>query len=121
MKIPENTGKLYYSISEVAEMFDVTTSLIRYWEGEFPSLKPKKNRSGDRQFTKKDIDNIAQIYALVKEKGYTLDGARRALKSENKNSTAHYVPNLFTKQEVVEKLEKLRIQMKNLSHNLEEE
>lgn len=72
--------KLYYSISEVATMFDVNTSLIRFWEKEFNILKPKKNKKGNRLFTKEDIENLKLIYNLVKEKGYTLQGAKDKLK-----------------------------------------
>ncbi len=68
--------KLYYSIGEVARMFDVKTSLIRFWEKEFPILQPTKNDNGKRMFTKKDIENFQLIYHLVKEKGYTLQGAK---------------------------------------------
>ena len=78
--------KLYYSIGEVAEMFNVNTSLIRFWEKEFDVIKPKKNKKGNRFFTKQDIDNFQLIYHLVKEKGLTLQGARKKLK-ENKEDT----------------------------------
>lgn len=73
--------KLYYSISEVSKMFSVAPSLIRFWEGEFDTIKPKKSNNGNRQFTKSDIDQIRLIYHLVKEKGYTLAGAKDVLKS----------------------------------------
>jgi len=79
-------NKLYYSIGEVAKMFDVNVSLIRYWENEFSILKPKKNKKGNRLFTPKDIDNLHLIYHLVKEKRLTLEGAKMKLK-ENKDST----------------------------------
>lgn len=72
--------KLYYSIGEVAEMFGVSKSLIRFWETEFDTLKPRKNQKGNRLFTKKDIENLKVVYSLVKEKGFTLDGARKKLK-----------------------------------------
>lgn len=75
--------KLYYSIGEVADMFNVNTSLIRFWEKEFPTVKPKKNNKGNRLFTPKEIIKIQNIYQLVKEKGYTLDGAKKALKSKD--------------------------------------
>ena len=68
--------KKYYTIGEVAEELGVATSLIRFWEGEFDNIKPKKNRKGNRQFTKDDLQNVKLIYHLVKEKGYTLQGAR---------------------------------------------
>ena len=76
--------KLYYSIGEVARMFDVNTSLIRFWEKEFTVIKPKKNKKGNRMFTQKDVDNFHLIYHLVKEKGYTLKGAKESLALENK-------------------------------------
>jgi len=78
--------KLYYSIGEVAKAFDVNTSLIRYWEQEFPIIKPKKNKKGNRYFTPSDIENLKIIYLLVKEKGYTLDGARVALTTNSRIS-----------------------------------
>jgi DNA-binding transcriptional MerR regulator len=80
--------KLYYSIGEVAEMFNVKTSLIRFWEKEFDIIKPKKNKKGNRLFTKEDIDNFHIIYHLVKEKGMTLKGAKKKMK-ENREDTEH--------------------------------
>jgi DNA-binding transcriptional MerR regulator len=80
--------KLYYSIGEVAKMFNVNTSLIRFWEKEFDIIKPKKNKKGNRLFTQKDIDNFHIIYHLVKEKGMTLKGAKKKMK-ENKEDTEH--------------------------------
>lgn len=74
--------KRYYSIGEVADELGVATSLIRFWEGEFDIIKPKKNRKGNRQFTKTDIDNVKLIYHLVKERGYTLQGARDLIKND---------------------------------------
>jgi DNA-binding transcriptional MerR regulator len=75
--------KLYYSIGEVAEIFTVAPSLIRFWESEFDTIKPKKNRKGNRQFTREDIDNVRTIYHLVKEKGFTLQGAREMLRNDS--------------------------------------
>ncbi len=72
--------KLYYKIGEVAKAFNVNTSLIRFWEKEFKILKPKKNKHGNRVYTKKDIEKLNQIYFLLKEKGYTIEGARQKLK-----------------------------------------
>ncbi|GIV36003.1 MAG: transcriptional regulator [Cyclobacteriaceae bacterium] len=74
--------KLYYSIGEVAEIFNVAPSLIRFWESEFDIIKPKKNRKGNRQFTREDIENVRIIYHLVKEKGFTLQGAKEMLKND---------------------------------------
>ncbi len=78
--------KLFYTIGEVAEMFDVNTSLIRFWEKEFDIIKPKRNKKGNRLFTKQDVENFYIIYHLVKERGLTLDGARKKMK-ENKDDT----------------------------------
>lgn len=74
--------KLYYSMSEVAEMFDVNQSLIRYWESKFDCLRPKKNKKGNRMFRPEDIEHFKMIYHLVKECGMTLDGAKRAMKQQ---------------------------------------
>lgn len=78
--------KLYYTIGEVAAMFNVNASLIRYWEKKFAVIKPKKNKKGNRFFTKTDIENFHIIYHLVKERGLTLKGAKLKLK-ENKEDT----------------------------------
>lgn len=102
--------KLYYTIGEVAEMFNVNTSLIRYWEKEFTVLKPKKNKKGNRLFTQKDIDNLHLIYHLVKEKGMTLSGAKLKLK-ENKTDTV----NNF---EVIKILKELKEQLNEIKDNL---
>jgi DNA-binding transcriptional MerR regulator len=75
--------KIYYSIGEVSDMFNVAPSLIRFWESEFEMIQPKKNRKGNRQFTKEDINQVKLIYHLVKEKGFTLQGAKEMLKSDS--------------------------------------
>ena len=82
--------KLYYSIGEVADMFGVNVSLLRFWEKEFDILKPKKNKKGNRMFKVKDLDNLKIIYHLVKERGYTLEGAKKKLK-ENKEDTINNI------------------------------
>ena len=74
--------KRYYRIGEVAKAFNVNASLIRFWDKEFDAIKPKKNNKGNRLFTQEDIKSIQMIYHLVKEKGFTLDGARKKLKSK---------------------------------------
>lgn len=108
MKITKELTKLYYSIGEVSEMFGVTNSLVRYWETEFTHLRPKKNRRGDRQFTVKDIHVIERIFTLVKERGFTLDGAKKEMKSKN---DLDYIDH---KQQVVNKLEGIKSKMKGL-------
>jgi len=77
-------SKLYYSIGEVSKMFNVNSSLIRFWEKEFKQLAPKKTESGKRKFTQKDIETIHEIYHLVKEKGFTLAGAKEHMKGNKK-------------------------------------
>jgi DNA-binding transcriptional MerR regulator len=99
----EETEKLYYSIGEVAEMFKVNTSLIRFWEKEFDIIKPQKNKKGNRLFTKKDIANFRVIYHLVKDKGYTLQGAKEHLKGSK------IAPETINKNaEAIEALKKLK-------------
>lgn len=92
--------KLYYSIGEVAEMFKVSKSLIRFWEGEFDFLRPHKNSKGDRRFTKQNIEQFRMIYLLVKERGFTLDGAKKEIK-QNKE-------RIQMRAKVLSSLKKLR-------------
>ena len=96
----EKLTKLYYSIGEVADMFDVSASLIRYWESEFNYLRPQKNSKGDRRFTKQNVDQLNLIYHLVKVKGYTLDGAKRELKEIRRKQQQ--------KQKLLKKLKDIR-------------
>ena len=92
--------KLYYSISEVAAMFDVNESLLRCWEKEFPQLNPKKGGRGIRQYRKEDIETVKLIYHLVKERGMTLPGARQRMK-DNKETTLRNF-------EIVDRLKSIR-------------
>jgi len=98
--------KLYYSIGEVSEAFNVNASLIRFWEKEFEILKPKKNSKGTRRYSSIDIEKLHTIHHLVKEKGYTLDGAKEQLKILNKNF------------EVIKKLEKVKSKLINIRNEL---
>ena len=100
--------KLYYTIGEVADLFSVNTSLIRFWEKEFPFIKPKKNKKGNRLFTPKEIVKIDRIYRLVKEKGYTLEGARKALKNENSTAVGSAAEPLKDHSALISRLEALR-------------
>jgi DNA-binding transcriptional MerR regulator len=79
----DSSGKLYYGIKEVAEMFKINASKLRFYEKEFPTLQPKKNRSGDRVYTQADIDHLKEIFELTQEKGFTLPGAREYLKKRD--------------------------------------
>lgn len=96
----EKPTKLYYSIGEVAEMFEVNASLVRFWEKEFDVLKPKKNKKGNRLFTQEDLKNLKIIYHLVKVKGYTLQGAKDQLKNNK--------VKISNESEVVDKLNNIR-------------
>ena len=82
--------KRYYSIGEVASKFDVNPSLIRFWEQEFKILQPKKNSKGNRKFTKKDIENFNKIYFLLREKGYTIQGAKDYIKNDKSSNCLLY-------------------------------
>jgi DNA-binding transcriptional MerR regulator len=99
--------KLYYSIGEVASMFNVNTSLIRFWEKEFDIIKPKKNKKGNRLFTQKDIDNFHIIYHLVKERGMTLKGTKKKMK-ENKEDTEHNFEIVKSLEDIKEMLIEVR-------------
>ncbi len=102
--------KLYYSIGEVAKAFDVNQSLIRFWDKEFDILKPKKNAKGNRMFTPEDIKNLKLIYHLVKERGFTLEGAKIHLK-QNQQKT-------LDKFEIITKLESVKAELLTLKNNL---
>ena len=104
VKPPE---KLFYTIGEAAKIFDVNVSLIRFWEKEFDILKPKKNKKGNRLFTKKDLGNLNIIYHLVKERKFTLEGAKTKLK-ENKKDTIDNVEIINRLKEIRRFLVKLR-------------
>jgi len=102
--------KMYYGIGEVAKAFDVNTSLIRFWEKEFDVLKPKKNAKGNRKFTQVDIKNLELIYHLVKERGFTLEGAKIHLK-ENKKKT-------LDQFEIIRKLELVKAELIKIKEQL---
>jgi len=102
--------KVYYTIGEVAELFEVNTSLIRYWEKEFDILKPAKNKKGNRLFTQQDIDNLRIIYHLVKERGFTLQGARDKLR-ENKEDVVNKVATIAALNRVKEYLLEIKAQL----------
>ena len=102
--------KLYYSIGEVADIFHVNTSLIRYWEKEFDIIKPKKNKKGNRLFTQSDIDNFHIIYHLVKERGMTLKGAQKKMK-DNRDEEEHNF-------EIVKSLEQIKLMLLDVRETL---
>jgi DNA-binding transcriptional MerR regulator len=102
--------KLYYGIGEVAKAFDVNTSLLRFWEKEFDVLQPKKNAKGNRKFTPADIKNIELIFHLVKERGFTLEGAKIHLKEGKKETLSNF--------DIIRKLEGVKAQLLELKSNL---
>ncbi|KQC31124.1 MerR family transcriptional regulator [Flagellimonas eckloniae] len=102
--------KRYYGIGEVAKAFGVNTSLIRFWEREFDVLQPKKNAKGNRKFTPQDITNLQLIYHLVKERGFTLEGAKTHLKEEKQKTLSTF--------EVVQKLQKVRAELLKIKEQL---
>ncbi|NNE33251.1 MAG: MerR family transcriptional regulator [Winogradskyella sp.] len=102
--------KRYYAIGEVAKAFKVNTSLIRFWEKEFDVIKPKKNAKGNRKFTPEDIKNLKFIYHLVKERGFTLEGAKTHLKEERKQA--------LEKFEIIDKLEDIKVQLVKIKNQL---
>lgn len=106
----ELPDKLYYSIGEVAKAFGVNASLIRFWEKEFDILKPKKNKKGNRYFTPEDIANLKLIYHLVKERGYTLEGAKTILQ-ENKS--------IKEEVELITRMEFIRSELLKLKESLD--
>ncbi len=103
--------KIFFSIGEVAAMIGENASLIRYWENQFDALKPKKNKKGNRLFSKNDIDLIKLIHYLVKERGLTLKGAQQKLK-ENRDET---IQNF----EIVKRLQSVRDQLIEIGDNLD--
>jgi DNA-binding transcriptional MerR regulator len=107
IELPE---KRYYGIGEVAKAFNVNTSLIRFWEKEFDVIKPKKNAKGNRKFTPEDIKNLKFIYHLVKERGFTLEGAKTHLKEEKKQALETF--------EIIEKLENIKAQLTKIKTQL---
>ena len=104
---PNKDLKMYYSIGEVAKMFNVNESLLRYWEKEFPIISPRKAGGNIRQYRKEDIENIRLVYHLVKEKGMTLQGAKQRLKA-NKETTVQTAEIVGRLKSIREELVKLR-------------
>jgi DNA-binding transcriptional MerR regulator len=102
--------KRYYKIGEVSKAFGVNTSLVRFWEQEFEILKPKKNNKGNRLFTGADLQNLKLIYHLVKEKGFTLDGAKKRMKSNPKAVIGNH--------KIISHLENIKQELINIKNQL---
>jgi len=106
--LPEN--KRYYTMGEIASAFKVNQSLIRFWDKEFDVLKPKKNAKGNRMFTPEDVKNLQRIYHLVKERGFTLEGAKTHLKQGQQKTTDSF--------EIINKLETIKAQLLQIKNEL---
>ena len=104
--------KLFYSMGEVSEMFDVNPSLLRYWEEQFPALRPKRNKKGNRHYSPADIELIKVLYHLIKERGMTLDGARKALRHERKAG------EVVRNAELLERLQHIRALLEEVREDL---
>ncbi len=105
--------KRYYSISEVAQMFEMNISKLRFWEEQFPTLEPRRDRSGDRKYTPDDIKLLQEIVELVDGQGYTIEGAKKALENKKKKKNAN--------QGVIDRLVEVKSFMEYLRDSLEEE
>jgi DNA-binding transcriptional MerR regulator len=110
MYVELSKDKLYYGIGEVAKAFDVNASLIRFWDSEFDILKPKKNAKGNRMFTPEDVVNLKLIYHLLKERGFTIEGAKTHLKEGQKKTLDKY--------DIISKLEAVKMQLTNIKNEL---
>lgn len=108
----ENLTKRYYSISEVAQMFDVNISKLRFWEEQFPSLNPKRDKAGDRKYTPDDISHLEEIVHLIDVDGYTIEGAKKALEKHRRNK--------IESKKIIESLTRLKGFMIELRDSLEE-
>ena len=110
MHIELSPDKRYFSIGELAKAFGVNASLIRFWDKEFDILKPKKNAKGNRMFTPEDVKNLQLIYHLVKERGFTLEGAKTHLKEGQKKT--------LDKFDIITKLETIKNQLTEIKNHL---
>jgi len=105
-------NKLYYSIGEVAAMFGVSNSLLRYWETEFETIRPTKNKRGDRRYSEKDIEEISRVYVLVKNMGYTIEGAKNEIKGSRRITSDN------SNDALREKLFEIRARLQDLESQL---
>jgi DNA-binding transcriptional MerR regulator len=102
--------KRYYKIGEVAKAFKVNASLVRFWEKEFSIIKPKKNAKGNRLFTQEDIKNLKLIFNLVKERGFTLEGAKQKLKKNPEG--------IYNTHEIIDRLQGVRAELQKIKNQL---
>lgn len=114
MDSSKDIKKKFFSISEVAKMFGVNASLIRFWESEFDILQPEKNKKGERRFSQKDIEDLKLIYYLVKTKGHTLEGAKESIRQKAD------VDEIRQKMKALESLKEIKGFLEHLRDNLTE-
>lgn len=112
----QQLSKLYYSIGEVSKLLDVNTSLLRFWEKEFQLEVSKKNKKGNRLFTKKEIERINKIYHFVKVEGYTLEGAKKAIKSKEVKQENNLVLN-HSNQDLINRLEAIKLKLLSMKNS----
>tara|TARA_B100001758_G_C18107142_1_gene451631 strand:- start:161 stop:496 length:336 start_codon:yes stop_codon:yes gene_type:complete len=110
MSEEKNNEKIYYSIGEVSRLLSISTSKIRFWEKEFETINPKKNKKGNRIFTKKDLEKLKLIQHLLKEKKYTIDGAKKKIRKNPTKTETH--------QKVIESLKKIKADLIEIRNNL---
>ena len=108
--IPTEFTKRYYSIGEAAALFELNTSALRFWEKEFPELQPKKSESGARKYSLKDMELLRKIHFLVKEKGFTLEGARQKLK--------HAPEDSLNTEDLVRRLQNVKSELDQLAKTI---
>ncbi len=106
----DTNEKIYYSIGEVSKIIGISTSKIRFWEKEFDSIKPKKNKKGNRIFNKKELNKLKLIHHLLKEKKYTIDGAKKKMRKNPEKTETH--------QKVIENLKKIKAELIEIRKNL---
>ncbi len=116
MKLDLDNQKHYFSISEIATIFDINASVIRYWQKEFKQLRPIKNAKGERRYIKKDIDVIQKIYSLLREKGYTIEGAKKEL--SNSGTLFEDIPD--DKIAILDRLQKIKTTLIDLKSSIQQ-
>ena len=111
----QQLSKLYYSIGEVSKLLSVNSSLLRFWEKEFQLEVSKKNKKGNRLFTVKEIEKINKIYHFVKVEGYTLEGAKKALKL--KETKQENVIEIHANEDLIQRLEAIKIKLLSIKNS----
>lgn len=106
----QDLTKRYYTISEVAKMFTLNISKLRFYEDNFPTLKPARDKGGDRKYTPADIEHLQQILTLIEEDGYTLEGARKVIENRRKK--------MVENRKRIAQLEKMKVLLLQIKEEL---